>query len=70
MAYLQSEQDRKGEVPVPTWEAEIKIRRNGRLVKWERAEGETPGAALAAVHNDLELWAQDYDLESAVEAGQ
>lgn len=46
---------------MPTWEAEIKIRRNGRLVKWERAEGETPGGALAAVHNDLELWAQDHD---------
>jgi hypothetical protein len=40
------------------WEAEIKIRRNGRLVKVERALGDNPEAALYAVHNDFELWAQ------------
>ncbi|HEU4754549.1 MAG TPA: hypothetical protein VFU47_15680 [Armatimonadota bacterium] len=45
----------------PEWEAEIKIRRNGRLVKWERATGPTPGEALYAVHNDLERWTQDHE---------
>lgn len=40
------------------WEAEIKIRRNGRLVKMERALGDDPESALYFVHNDLELWAQ------------
>ncbi|WP_180993334.1 hypothetical protein [Microbacterium testaceum] len=40
------------------WEAEIKIRRNGRLVRMERALGDNPESALYAVHNDLERWAQ------------
>ena len=43
------------------WEAEIKIRRNGRLVKMERALGSTAESALYNVHNDMELWAQDQD---------
>jgi len=42
------------------WEAEIKIRRNGRLVKWEKAFGSSPEGALYAVHNDLELWTQEH----------
>lgn len=42
------------------WEAEIKLRRNGRLVEMERALGSTPEAALYNVHNDLERWAQDH----------
>jgi hypothetical protein len=41
------------------WEAEIRIRRNGRLVKRESALGDDPAFALASVHNDLELWAED-----------
>lgn len=40
------------------WEAEIKIRRNGRLVKMERALGSTAETALYNVHNDVELWTQ------------
>ena len=40
------------------WEAEIKIRRNGRLVRMERALGSTPETALYNVYNDMELWAQ------------
>ena len=43
------------------WEAEIKIRRNGRLVKMERALGSTAESALHNVHNDMELWAQDQE---------
>lgn len=43
------------------YEAEIKIRRNGRLVKWERALGSSAETALYNVHNDIELWAQDHD---------
>lgn len=40
------------------WEAEIRIRRNGRCVKIEKAPGDTPASALYNVHNDVELWAQ------------
>lgn len=40
------------------WEAEIKIRRNGRLVRMERALGDSAEWALYAVHNDVELWTQ------------
>lgn len=40
------------------WEADIKIRRNGRLVKRETALGDTPESALYAAQNDLMLWAQ------------
>lgn len=40
------------------WEAEIKIRRNGRLVKMERALGSSAETALYNVHNDVELWTQ------------
>lgn len=47
------------------WEAEIKIRRNGRLVKWEKSFGSSPEHALYAVHNDVELWAQDHDAPQA-----
>ncbi|WNN96012.1 hypothetical protein SEA_HIRKO_62 [Arthrobacter phage Hirko] len=32
------------------WEADIKIRRNGRLVKRETALGDTPEFALYAAH--------------------
>lgn len=35
------------------YEAEIKIRRNGRIVKWEKALGDTPLDALYAATNDL-----------------
>jgi hypothetical protein len=45
---------------VAEWEAEIKIRRNGRLVRCEKALGGTPTHALQAVHNDMELWAEDH----------
>jgi hypothetical protein len=45
---------------MPEWEAEIKIRRNGRLVRMERALGNFPESALYAVHNDLERWAQTH----------
>lgn len=43
------------------WEAEIKIRRNGRLVRMERALGSTAEAALYNVHNDMERWTQEQD---------
>lgn len=43
---------------VAEWEAEIKVRRNGRLVKMERALGSTAETALYNAHNDVELWAQ------------
>lgn len=36
------------------WEAEIRIRRNGRCVRIERALGRSPGDAIYAVTNDLE----------------
>lgn len=36
------------------WEAEIKIRRNGRIYRWEKALGDSPGNALYLVVNDLE----------------
>jgi hypothetical protein len=49
------------------WEAEIKVRRNGRLVQWEKADGRTPGEALYAVHNDIELWARDHPESQAEE---
>ena len=42
------------------WEAEIKVRRNGRLVKWEKAAGRNPRQALYEAHNDVELWAEDH----------
>lgn len=45
---------------VAEWEAEIKIRRNGRLVKMERALGSSAEVALYNVHNDMELWAQEH----------
>lgn len=41
------------------WEADIKIRRNGRLVKRETALGNSAAAALYFAHNDLSLWAED-----------
>lgn len=40
------------------WEAEIKIRRNGRLVRKEVALGDSPVSALWFAHNDIELWAE------------
>ena len=43
------------------WEAEIRIRRNGRLVTRESALGDSPESALYFAHNDLMLWAQDYE---------
>lgn len=36
------------------WEAEVKIRRNGRIYRWQKALGDSPGSALYAVTNDLE----------------
>lgn len=42
------------------WEAEIKIRRNGRLVKMERALGDTPAGALWFVSTEVEAWATDH----------
>jgi hypothetical protein len=41
------------------WEAEIKLRRNGRMVLCERSFGSTSEEALYAVHNDVQLWTQD-----------
>ena len=49
------------------WEAEIKIRRNGRLVRVEKALGCSPKDALYAVHNDMELWAEDHPASEAEE---
>lgn len=46
--------------PVAEWEAEIKLRRNGRLIQTERATGDTPESALYFAHNDLSRWAQDH----------
>ena len=40
------------------WEADIKIRRNGRMVQRVVALGDRPESALYFAHNDLELWAQ------------
>lgn len=51
------------------WEADIKIRRNGRLVRREIGGGSTPEAALYFASNDLERWAQSHpenDTESDV----
>jgi hypothetical protein len=50
------------------WEVEIKIRRNGRLVKWEKATAVNPSAALYEVHNDMELWTQDHPESQAKES--
>jgi hypothetical protein len=50
---------RRKETPVAEWEAEIKIRRNGRLVRMDRALGSTAETALYNVHNDMERWTQD-----------
>lgn len=36
------------------WEAEIRLRRNGRCVRIERALGDSAGQAIYAVTNDLE----------------
>ena len=40
------------------WEADIKIRRNGRMVQRVVALGDRPETALYFAHNDLELWTQ------------
>lgn len=49
------------------WEAEVKIRRNGRLITRDAALGETPAAALYLAVNDLERWADDPEaVEEAV----
>lgn len=45
------------------YEAEIKIRRNGRLIKMERALGDTAEGALWFVGNEVEPWAQEHDIE-------
>lgn len=45
------------------WEADIKIRRNGRMVKREVALGDSPAAALYFASNDLVLWAEDQSEE-------
>lgn len=45
---------------VAEWEADIKIRRNGRLVRREISLGSTPEAALYFASNDLERWAQSH----------
>lgn len=42
------------------WEAEIKIRRNGRLVIRDAALGDNPAQALYAAHNDLSRWAAEH----------
>ena len=42
------------------WEADIKIRRNGRLVRREVTLGETPVSALYFAANDLHLWAASH----------
>lgn len=49
------------------WEADIKIRRNGRLVRREVSLGSTPEAALHFASNDLERWAQSHP-ESGTES--
>jgi hypothetical protein len=52
---------------VAEWEADIRIRRNGRLVKQESALADDPASALYLAHNDIERWAQDHS-EAANEA--
>lgn len=42
------------------WEADIKVRRNGRLVRREISRGHTPESALYFASNDLERWAQSH----------
>lgn len=49
------------------WEADIKIRRNGRLVRRETALGDTPAWALYAAQNDLSRWAEDHPETKAEE---
>lgn len=50
------------------YEAEVKIRRNGRIIRWEKALGDDPEFALDSATNDLrrdlqaefeERWARD-----------
>ena len=41
------------------WEYEIKLRRNGRMVKRFNALGDSAGTALWATSTDAELWADD-----------
>ena len=43
-----------------TWEVEIKVRRNGRLIMRESALGDDPQQALYFAHNDLERWAESH----------
>lgn len=50
---------------MPRWEAEVKIRRNGRIYKWEMAYGDTPLFALESATNDL---FRDLETEEAARA--
>lgn len=45
-------------IRVAEWEAEIKLRRNGRLVEVAKALGGDPASALYFAHNDINLWAR------------
>lgn len=47
------------------WEVQITVYHKGVRVKHGDSFGDTPSAALYAAHNDLELWAQDYDAKAA-----
>lgn len=44
-----------------TWQADIKIRRNGRLVKREISDAESAKFALYWASNDLERWCDDQE---------
>lgn len=47
------------------WEAEVKIRRNGRIYRWEKALGDGPLFALETAINDL---TRDLEHEASEEA--
>lgn len=68
-AYHPAHTDRQPELMAARWEAEIRIRRNGRLVKRESALGDTPAAALYYARNDLERWAEDQDADDDFKEG-
>lgn len=51
---------RTGAGNVAEWEVDIKVRRNGRLVKRESALADNPRDALYFAKNDLMLWAEDH----------
>lgn len=47
------------------WEVEIKVRRNGRMWRWEKAIGETPMCAYESATTNLVRDLQDTDDDDA-----